>query len=264
MSLFRASSGNKFKIVNGSAKVRVATSKVLYFNGAVDSDWNTLGNWWLDSNFTVHATHLPRSIDSVIASSTISINSGSQPTVVDFTLLDPDYNDYPYLNIEITVTDNATFNDSSTNYGTINGNATFNGSYNEGIINGNATFNNSSYNNTTINGNATFNDTSFNDYGTINGNATFNGSSTNTFGTVYGDATFNDNTVNSGGNITVDAVFNDSTINDGVVYGNAIFNNNSTNNGFVANIATFNDLSCNNPPGGTATTFIPDPPPSCP
>jgi hypothetical protein len=29
MSLFRAVGGNKFKIVNGAAKVRVATSKVL-------------------------------------------------------------------------------------------------------------------------------------------------------------------------------------------------------------------------------------------
>ena len=70
---------------------------------------------------------------------------------------------------------NWTFNfNSSLNYSvTITGNATFNDySANGGIVNGNATFNNS-YNNTTVTGNATFNGSSVNISGTVTGNATF-------------------------------------------------------------------------------------------
>lgn len=44
MSFFRASGGNNFRIVNGAAKVRVATSKVLYFNGAGNDLENKLNS----------------------------------------------------------------------------------------------------------------------------------------------------------------------------------------------------------------------------
>lgn len=37
----------------------------LYFNNAVDDNWNELGNWWTDSGFTNQATSLPGSGDSV-------------------------------------------------------------------------------------------------------------------------------------------------------------------------------------------------------
>lgn len=255
MSLFRASGGNKFKIANGTAKIRVAESKNLYFNAAIDSDWNTLGNWWLDSSFTVQATHLPRSIDSVLvdlgfAGSSLDANSGPIPTVYNLTVGDSQEN-LPRLSfsIDINILNVAIFSNNILVPSNINGNVIFNDrTYgNGGTINGNCVFNNSSVN-----------------YSNITGNATFNDSSLNSLGVIYGNATFNDNAANSAGSITVDAVFNDSAINGGVVYGNAIFNNNSINNGLVANIATFNDLACNNSSTGTAGTFIPDPPPYCP
>ena len=117
----------------------------LYFNGAVDNEWTTLGNWWTDSGFTTQATSLPTSADDVIATASISSNSGSAPTVVNFTLNDPSENFY-FLGIAITVTGNANFNEYSYNDGTVNGDATFNdSSVNYGAIGGNATFNDSSF-----------------------------------------------------------------------------------------------------------------------
>lgn len=51
-------------------------------------------------------------------------------------------------------------------------------------------------------------------------------------------------------------------VNQGTVTGNATFNTHSRNNGTVTGTATFNDTACN-AEGGTAGTFVPDPPPSC-
>jgi hypothetical protein len=269
MSFFRAVGGNKFKIVNGAAKVRVATSKILYFNGAVDNDWNTLGNWWLDDQFSVPATHLPRSIDSVIVTGNITNNSGNPPAVLRLTT-------NTTLAIDIIVTEIAVFNGSISNYATIYGNCTFNStgvnggtvtgdaifndaSINGGTVGGNATFNNNSYSYGTVTGNATFNGSSYNS-GTVTGNATFNDSSFNDYGTVSGDATFNGNAVNYG-TVTGDATFGDFSVNSGTVTGNATFNNNSSNYGPVTGTATFTGDACNN---SIAGTFIPDPPPSCP
>ena len=148
-----------------------------YFNGAVNGEWTELGNWWTDDTFTTQATALPTSSDSVIASATISSNSGSAPTLVDFTLNDPSMN-YLMLTIAITVTGTATFNLGCSNSGTVVGNAVFNGdAFNNGTISGNATFNDSSYNDSQINGNATFNDSSYDTFnGTVlGGTATYNG-----------------------------------------------------------------------------------------
>jgi hypothetical protein len=158
----------------------------LYFNAAVDTDWATLGNWWTDDAFTTQATSLPTSADDVIASAIIAANSGSEPTVANFTL-----NGFSHLGIAITVTGNATFNDSSVNRTTVTGNATFNGSsynYYGKTVTGNATFNDYSSSEGTVSGDATFNDYSYN-YGEVGGNATFNDSSYNRT-TVTGNATF--------------------------------------------------------------------------
>lgn len=171
----------------------------LYYNAAVDTDWNTLGNWWLNSGHTTPATSLPTSSDSVVASASIGSNSGSEPTLVDVTL-----NGSGSLDISITFTGSATFNDSA-GYdlagvgATLTGNATFNDStVNNGIVNGNATFNDSSYNNSVGSvGAATFNANSLN-YGSVGGAATFDGSSVN-LGTVGGNATFTGNAVNKSG-----------------------------------------------------------------
>ena len=96
----------------------------LYFNAAIDNDWNTLGNWWLDNTLTTPATNLPTSADSVIALATISSNSGSAPTVVNFTLEDINNE----LDIGITVTGIATFNGNAKigMNGSVVGNCIFN------------------------------------------------------------------------------------------------------------------------------------------
>jgi hypothetical protein len=138
----------------------------LYFNGAVDGDWTTVGNWWLDDAHTEPAGRLPTSDESVVASAHIE---ASGQTVVDFTLTSGS------LSGTLTVTGMATFNGGSSNDGTVTGNATFNNnSANDlGTVTGNATFNNNSANFGTVTGNATFNDNSAND-GTVNGTVTDN------------------------------------------------------------------------------------------
>jgi hypothetical protein len=85
-----------------------------------------------------------------------------------------------------------------------------------------------------VNGNATFNDTAYS-VGYVSGNATFNGNAEN----------FYDSLNEVGGTVNGNATFNDSSINYSTVNGTA----------------TFNDSACND--GGTAGTFVPDPPPSC-
>jgi hypothetical protein len=112
----------------------------------------------------------------------------------------------------------------------------------------------------TLTGNAAFNDSS-NNSGTVTGNATFNDSSNNS-GTVTGNATFNDSSgLVNGGTVTGNATFNSGGYNDGTVGGNATFNDGTVNYGTVTGTATFTGSACND--GGTAGTFVPDPPPSC-
>jgi hypothetical protein len=145
----------------------------LYFNGAVDNNWATLGNWWTDATFTTPATSLPSSSDSVIASSNIASNSGSEPNIVNFTLTG-------YISIEITVTGMATFNEDSR--------------LEEGTITGDCTFNHTSRHDNIGNiiGNCIFND-----------NAIFKGDTSNNI--VSGSITFNNNSKNIT-NITADNI----------------------------------------------------------
>jgi hypothetical protein len=160
----------------------VQVPRVLYFNDAeIDGAWTTLGNWWFDAAHTVAATSLPTAADSVVASAGVT---ASGQTVVDFTMSGAAGLFFGTL----TVTGNATFNDSSETFGTVTGNATFNdSSYNSGTVTGNATFNDSSGNSGTVTGNATFNDSSGNS-GTVTGNAAFTGAACNS-GTVDGTIT---------------------------------------------------------------------------
>jgi hypothetical protein len=83
-----------------------------YFNGAVDSDWATLGNWWTSDAFTTQAAALPASGDSVVVTGNIDTNSGSEPTVVNLTCTSPEYAS-GRISIAVTVTGNATFNGES-------------------------------------------------------------------------------------------------------------------------------------------------------
>lgn len=198
---------------------------ILYFNAGVDGDWSNLNNWWTDSEHTVQATSLPTSANSVILSGSCDSNSGSEPTVVNFTMTGS-YNN----SINITVTGIATFNGNASHY--------------DNTLTGNAVFNDNSENQYTIDGNATFNDESAN-YTTVYGNATFNGDSFNS-GAVYGDATFNN-----------------SSYNTNIIESNATFNDNSRNLGAVTGTATFTGSACNSTGEGTAGTFVPNPPPAC-
>jgi hypothetical protein len=179
----------------------------LYFNAAVNGDWATLGNWWMDSGHTTPATGLPTSSDSVIVSQEITANSGSEPTVVNFT-----QNPGPTLIFDITVTGMATFQDSVCQ-ATITGNATFSGySSNSGTVTGDATFNDSAGNFGTVTGNATFNDLSYNGSETgVLGTGTFNDDSYNVY-QMSGPCTFNHrSSLASGGNVDGNCVFNDSS-----------------------------------------------------
>ena len=227
----------------------------LYFNGAVDSDWATLGNWWEDDAFTVPATSLPTSGDSVIASADIWGNSsGSAPTLVDFTM------NAGVLGIPITVTGNAIFNGNAiVNFCTITGNATFNDySYNySGTVSGDATCNDYSLNDCYVSGDATFNDYSCNGgwfgNGRVFGHATFNDSSINNpygYGGRCDTATFNGGSYNKG-TVYGLAVFNDYSYSDFIqagpyradLQGDAVFNGFAYNTGPIAGNATFNDDS---------------------
>jgi hypothetical protein len=131
----------------------------LYFDGAVDSAWTTVGNWWLDDGHTQAAGRLPAAIDSVVATATVT---ASGQTVVNFTI----GGEVSWLGGTLAVTGIATFNDRALNEGTVTGNATFNDdSSNEpiGIVAGDATFNDSSRNAGNVTGTATFTGSAFNE-----------------------------------------------------------------------------------------------------
>jgi hypothetical protein len=87
-----------------------------YFNGAVDGDWNTQGNWWDDSGFTVQSTVIPSTDDLVIASASISSNSGAAASINTLTFNSGN------LGIDTTVSNYAIFNGNTTeNNATITG-----------------------------------------------------------------------------------------------------------------------------------------------
>jgi hypothetical protein len=223
-----------------------AHAETLYFkNTPSNFDWNTLGNWWTDAGFTVPATSLPTTDDDVIISGgNVSSNSGPAASVNTLTVNSRQFG------ISVTVANGAIFNGT----GVINGGG-------DVTLTGDATFNDTSYNFATISGNATFNDSSWNLY-VVSGDATFNDTSYNQ-STVYGDAVFN---YASGGSITLNGtqqygyvegsakggddilitefIFNDSSINNGTIT-NAVFNNSSHNSGTVTGDAVFNDQSYN-------------------
>lgn len=179
------------------------------------------------------------------------------------------------------VAGDAIFSDFSVNAGFVDGNAEFNDSSNNegppsgsavgnfGVVRGNAVFNDSSYNwnNGVIEGNAIFNDSSANgrfrgesDYGFVRGDAEFNDSATNG-DTVEGNAVFNGAATN-GVRVDGNAEFygTSASLVGSYVGGNATFNDDAKLYGEVAGVATFNDCSYND--GGTAGTFVPNPPPS--
>jgi hypothetical protein len=218
----------------------------LYFDGAVDTDWNTLGNWRLD-DFTqtrVPAASLPTSSDSAVIAGYMDSNSGSEPALVDFTIA----NDGSDTSVAVTVTGTATITAGYNYSGTITGNAIFNEyAYLSGTVTGNATFNDEADNGGYVQGSATFNGASTMYNGSVSGTATFNGNAKLTAGTVVGNATFNGSSFMDGGVVEGNATFNDTSLLDGSyypsTYGTVVLNDYATANGawYAADPTTFND-----------------------
>jgi len=214
-----------------------------YFNGAVDGDWQTLGNWWMSydaetNTHSVPATALPTSTDDIEVRSAISSNSGSAPTVANATFFSGALNA-----ITITVTGLCTFNGGAYNAptGNITGDCIFNNSSNVGTITGNCTFNES---------NAWHQNENWDYPGLITGNCTFNygaGCSAD----IIGDCTFNDGSrITGSGRITGNCTFNDSSHNSSSISyyyssitGNCTFNDYSYNESSITGLCTFNDNS---------------------
>lgn len=130
---------------------------MLYYNAAIDTDWGNLGNWWLNSAFTVPATTLPNDDNSVWLAASVTINSSSPPTIYNLIVSDPN-NDGWSLGVPVTVEGMAAFTGSSTLDSSIVGQAAFaDASSNLGTVIGNAAFDNDSTNSSTVDGNATVN-----------------------------------------------------------------------------------------------------------
>jgi hypothetical protein len=217
----------------------------LYYNAAVDTAWDTRGNWWNDDIFTDPALALPTTGDTVYLYGYMTSGPTTPVTLNHI---------YAYT---------LSYGGQLSFTGAI-GNATFQDSQNSGTVTGDATFNGSSYNFGTVTGNATFNDTSINYDGTVTGNATFNGTFNGTSynrGEVAGDATFNDSSYNDVfGEVAGEATFNGTSYNGGILgYFNGMptgipvtFNDNSINNSVVVGDTTFNGSS-HNAIGATVT-----------
>ena len=219
----------------------------LYYNAAVDNDWNTLGNWWTSDAFTTQAAALPTSSDSVVLSASVTSNSGSAPTVVNMTSTGN-------ISIPFTVTGTATFNGGGPNSGdtgtTMTGNFVFNNDafHGGGTIVGNVTFNDDSATYSSITGNITLYDRAINGSATT-GNAVFNDESRNSSsGDVTGTAMFNDlSYIAAGSGISGPCTFYDYSYNRGIALSNSVgpmYYDYSYNDGGSANYnETFNDNS---------------------
>ena len=197
-------------------------SESLYWYSTGSTNWESVSNWYTDSDHTIQASAVPRGnlFDQVFLLGSVApiINmdvSYDIPTGVDSTgltgganitgvIVESERGNY----FPAQVLGNATFNKNVTSVGVLQGNIIFNNnSYPGSDIYGNATFNNNSYNPTYIEGSAVFNDNTYNS-GTIVGLTTFNGHSYNYYGTVSDTATFNDFAYDYGGSYGNDTIFN--------------------------------------------------------
>lgn len=158
---------------------------------------------------------------------------------------------------------NVTFEDNSYNDGTVEYTTT---NFTDDSINGKNNTNAEVKNNEINTSQANFSVRSKNK-GKSFAETTFSGSAINdTTGSVSSFEVYFEGTSSNKGSVTIaenSAIFRNSSINDtaGTVNGNASFENTSRNKGSVTGTADFTLGGCND--GGTATTFIPDPPPVC-
>jgi hypothetical protein len=131
--------------VTGTTIYHDYVGRNLYFNNAEeDSDWNTLGNWWLNEEFTDPADSLPGMLDSVYFSGyDMATNTGEDPSIA-YLYFDGNENTFA---LDITVSEGAYFE----------GYIAF-----TGTLAGNAVFDDDSFNNWNISASAWFYDNSFN------------------------------------------------------------------------------------------------------
>jgi hypothetical protein len=201
----------------------------LYYNAAVNTAWDTLGNWWENEGFNIPALAIPANGDTVYLSGSMTSGPSTSVTLANINVLIDAVNFTGAIG-------NATFSTDSFNEGTVTGNATFNGTSqnSSGTITGDATFNNTSSNNSIVQGTATFNNSSVN-----NGNCDtgiFNDYSSN-YGNPAsgGQPIYNDYSINQYGSYNFQgAVYNDNSSNYSNDLSSGEFNDNSTNLADVA------------------------------
>lgn len=184
-----------------------------YFNGVIDSEWTTIGNWWMSfdgTNYSNQATVLPSSDDDVVVNGGVESNSGSPITILSLTMNDGYIQSQTEQDSIIIYVTNGTSLNGQTN---ITGPTT---------VNSDIVLYNSASIGCVVNGNITLNDTSYalGPFLQINGNVTFNdysyfytgiSSSTNLVD-IIGTATFNDYSyVQGDGLYASNAIFNDSS-----------------------------------------------------
>ena len=102
----------------------------LYFNDSATGHglagkWDDIRNWWTDAGFTIHSPVVPTSGDNVYIYG--NITASAITAVVNTAIFENISNNGINLYISGSAKDAALFNASSTNSGTIHGNATFMG-----------------------------------------------------------------------------------------------------------------------------------------
>jgi hypothetical protein len=183
----------------------------LYYNAAVDTAWDTLGNWWNDIGFSDPALALP-TIGDVVEIYAPMDSGPSASVTLNSIYASGSFSGSFGVNFTGAIGDAIFIGEYVYNLGTINGNATFEQAFNDGIVLGDAIFNSNSAHGPSA---------------VVYGNATFNGNSFNG-GSLYGNAIFNDTSYNNGnagynGTIDGNATFNDDTYNDAIVAGTSTF-----------------------------------------
>jgi hypothetical protein len=203
----------------------------LYYNAAVDTAWDTLGNWWENAGHNTPAAAIPANGDTVYLSGAMTSGPSTSVTLANINVLIDAVNFTGAIG-------NATFSTDSFNDGTVIGNATFNGTSqnSSGTIVGDATFNDTSSNNARVEGNATFNNSSVNNgvcYLGIFNDYSYNSASGNP--AASGQPIFNDYSYNEFGSYEyIGGIFNDNSANYSNQLTGCVFNDNSTNSADVS------------------------------
>jgi len=202
-------------------------SRTLYYNNfESDLSWSTLGNWWDDAAHTVPASSLPGPNDDVVLSASMYGTFGGDVVVKNFLMTAGTFVDEGG---SLTVTGTAEFTGNVILFN-------YEGNFTAGTV--------------ILNSNIDASEVIFTMDLLI-----IRGSFAHTFGllTANGGALEAYDTAQWGGNVGA------------VMVGSATFFDSSRlgASGSVSGTATFEDNSCV-VAGGTAGTFVPNPPPSCP